>query len=137
MAGKPVLQQKETRSLRVAGAVAILALLLQVLMPLVHAPRQANAADALFADALVICSANGLVKLPGSPAGESRDILSLLQCPICAAAHHAGLGLPPMPAPCLHLQMATLSPIWPDVQSGPGASRAVAAQPRAPPSILL
>lgn len=132
-----MLQQKGTRILRVPGAVAILALLLQVLMPLVHAPRQASAADAVFADAFVICSPSGLVKAPGAPADGSTDILSLLKCPICAAAQQAGLAILPMHASCVHQQTAALSSSWPETQSGPGATRPVAAQPRAPPSILL
>jgi hypothetical protein len=112
--------------------IAIFAILLQALLPLVHHP-----AGMAMADTLPIGSAKNVCIAPGSapvlPDKPTKTQHNPPLCEICQAIHAVG-GFPPPAAPVLHI-ISTVEAI---VVPSPSAFAALPAafapqQPRAPP----
>ncbi len=117
-----------------AAWLAVLALVFQSLVPLLHHPARVSTGDGLLRDLLVLCTPAGMVKAaPGDASGTPIAPGKVPHCPACFV--HQLAGLPP-PAVLLvaprvpAIRLATAAPTD-DAPLSPTYSPVL---PRAPPA---
>ncbi len=135
MIHRPAVRNKHRLSFLWTARIALLALMVQVLMPLTHA-LAANEADGpgrASQSLMVVCTASG-VKLIAVPAlGDEQPKptgMLALECPLCLSQLSALASLPPAPlatqqqiadTPSVAVQVARLPRAW---KSRPNLARA-------------
>jgi hypothetical protein len=115
--------------------LALLNLLLQIVVPALHNPAQAQASAQ---SPLLICTAQGLVAVPAdnSKPAQDRPASPAIPCPICLALHFTA-SFPPPATPALPaLAMAETVVVGPALaRATPGSRPFSAHRPRGPPTI--
>ncbi len=65
------------------GSIALLAMLLQIILPVVLADISANSAELDPLETTVICTPNGLITIADNDTGDKEDDDSQIDCPLC------------------------------------------------------
>jgi hypothetical protein len=126
-------RRRDARSL--GASLAILALLIQSVLPLADAALHATfniAADGVYRAAAAPASPVGTIEALSkqAPAATAHD------CPICQFISSVGSFSPPAPARAPEPAPVNLFAVWPTAPPAARSADATAAQPRAPPAAI-
>ncbi len=119
-----------SKHFRRAAWVAVMAVLLQILVPLIHHPVQVFDGKNLH-----ICGLNN--HLPSQPDNEKAPAQKSPACPVCQTLHMLGNGFVTPHAPVITEVYIAANPVY-DFTNKPVIPRLISpsARPRAPPTLV-